>query len=257
MSGRQFRRFLSVVKDRPELKTVEPFRTVLSCDGAAIARLSLKDLEPIAEATHTGMTVEAFAAHVAEWVAKARHPRFGRRYTDLTYQPMHEVMAYLSSAGFSVYIVTGGGQDFVRVFAEETYGIPRDRVVGSVMATRFGHDETGAPTLTKIPSLTLNNDLAAKPEGIHMMIGRRPTIAVGNSLGDEAMLDFTTGGGGSGMGLLLLHDDATREYAYGPATGLPDSKIGSFPQSLYDEARERGWTVISMKNDWKRVFAFE
>jgi len=252
-----FDRLATVVDDRPELRTIEPFKTVLSRDWAAITALSLKDLEPIVESTHAGITVEAFGAAVAEWIAKARDPRFGRRYTELTYQPMHEVMAYLSSAGFSVYIVTGGGQDFVRVFAEETYGIPRDRVVGSVMATRFGHDATGAPTLTKIPTLTRNNDLAAKPEGIHMMIGRRPTIAFGNSLGDEAMLDFTTGGGGPAMGLLLLHDDEIREYAYGPATGLPDSKIGPFPQSLYDEARKRGWTVISMKNDWKRVFAFE
>ena len=199
---------------------------------------------------------QAFQAEVAEWIGQARDPRFGRPYTELTYQPMHEIMAYLGAAGFAVYIVTGGGQDFVRVFAEETYGIARNRVIGSVMATRFGHDASGLPVLTKIPALTLNNDLAAKPEGIHMMIGRRPTIAFGNSAGDEHMLDYATGGG-AGMGLLLLHDDAVREYAYGPATGLPDSGIGSFPQALYDRAMAQGWTVISMRNDWNRIFAFE
>jgi phosphoserine phosphatase len=251
-----FDRLATIVKDRPELNATEPFKTVLSRDMAAIKKLTLKDLEPIAAVTHAGMTVDAFHADVAEWISQAHHPRFGRRYTELTYQPMHEVMAYLSAAGFAVYIVTGGGQDFVRVFAEETYGVARNRVVGSVMATRFGHDAAGLPVLTKIPALTLNNDLAAKPEGIHMMIGRRPIIAFGNSAGDEPMLDYTTGGG-AGMGLLLLHDDEVREYAYGPANGLPQSGIGSFPQALYDRARAQGWTVISMKNDWNRVFAFE
>jgi phosphoserine phosphatase len=249
-------RLAVVAKQRPELNTVEPFKSVLSGDRAAIKGLTMKDLEPIAEATHSGMTVDAFYADVAEWVGRARHPRFGRHYTELTYQPMHEVMAYLSLAGFALYIVTGGGQDFVRVFAEETYGIARNRVVGSVLATRFGHDAAGLPVLTKIPALTLNNDLAAKPEGIHMMIGRRPIIAFGNSAGDEAMLEYAAGGG-AGMGLLLLHDDAVREYAYGPANGLPQSGIGAFPQALYDRAMTQGWTVISMKDDWNRVFAFE
>ena len=251
-----FERLAVIAKHRPELNTTEPFKSVLSRDMAAIKQLSMEDLEPIAAITHSGMTVDAFHADVAEWIGQARHPRFGRHYTELTYQPMHEVMAYLSAAGFAVYIVTGGGQDFVRVFAEETYGIARNHVVGSVMATRFAHDAAGLPVLTKIPDLTLNNDLAAKPEGIHMMIGRRPIIAFGNSAGDEPMLDYTTGGG-AGMGLLLLHDDEVREYSYGPANGLPQSGIGSFSQVLYDRARAQGWTVISMKHDWNRVFAFE
>lgn len=251
-----FERLAILAKYRPELATSEPFKSVLSRDMAAIKQFTMKDLEPIAAITHSGMTVDAFQADVAEWIGQARHPRFGRPYTELTYQPMHEVMAYLNAAGFAVYIVTGGGQDFVRVFAEETYGVPRDRVVGSVMATRFGHDAAGLPVLTKIPALTLNNDLATKPEGIHMMIGRRPVIAFGNSAGDEPMLDYATGGG-TGLGLLLLHDDEIREYAYGPANGLPPSGIGSFPQALYDRAEAQGWTVISMKHDWNRVFAFE
>ena len=251
-----FERLASIAKHRPELNTTEPFKSVLTRDMAALKQLTLKDLEQVAAITHSGMTVDEFHAYVAEWIAQARHPRFGRHYTELTYRPMHEVMAYLRAAGFTIYIVTGGGQDFVRVFAEETYGIARNRVVGSVMATRFGRDAAGLPILTKIPALTLNNDLAAKPEGIHMMIGRRPTIAFGNSAGDEAMLDYTTGGG-TGMGLLLLHDDEVREYAYGPANGLPQSGIGRFPQALYDRARAQGWTVISMKQDWNHVFAFE
>ncbi len=252
-----FDRLAALAESNPELNEVEPFKSVLSRDQVAIGAFTLKELEPIAAATHTNITVEAFRAHVAEWIARARHPIFGRRYTELTYQPMHELMAYLRSAGFAIYIVTGGGQDFVRVFAEETYGVSRDRVVGSILAARFGHDTSGRPILTKIANLVLINDVASKPEGIHMMIGRRPTIAFGNSGGDQPMLDFTTGGGGHAMGLLLLHDDTVREYAYGPALGLPDSKVGTFTQALYDEAQERGWTVVSMKNDWKRVFAFE
>ena len=252
-----FDRLAAIAETKPELKEVEPFKSVLARDWVAISSFTLKELEPIAAATHTGVTVEAFRAYVAEWLARATHPRFGRRYTELTYQPMHELMAYLRSAGFAVYIVTGGGQDFVRVFAEETYGVSRDRVVGSVLATRFGQDASGRPILTKIANLVLNNDVASKPEGIHMMIGRRPTIAFGNSGGDQPMLHYTTGGDGPAMGLLLLHDDSVREYAYGPALGLPESKVGSFTQALYDEALERGWTVVSMKNDWKRVFAFE
>jgi hypothetical protein len=255
-----FERLAVIAKQRPELNTTEPFKSVLSRDMAAIKQFTMKDLEPIAAITHSGMT-DAFQADVAEWIGRARHPRFGRPYTELTYQPMHEVMAYVNAAGFAVYIVIGGGQDFVRVFAKETYGIARNRVVGSIMATRFGHDAAGRPVLTKIPALTLNNDLAAKPEGIHMMIGRRPVITFGNSAGDESMLDYATGGG---MGLLLLlllllllHDDEVREYAYGPANGLPPSGIGSFPQALYDRAKVQGWTVISMKHDWNRIFAFE
>jgi hypothetical protein len=170
---------------------------------------------------------------------------------------MQEVLRYLRANGFKTYIVTGGGQDFVRVFAEQTYGIPPEQVVGSVGETKYGYDRNGKPMLTKEPKLLLNNNLGGKPEGIHLMIGRRPYAAFGNSTGDRQMLEYTKAGDGSRLAMIVLHDDAEREYAYGPAQGLPDTKVGTFTQALYDEATKNGWTVISMKKDWKRIFAFE
>jgi hypothetical protein len=170
---------------------------------------------------------------------------------------MQEVLRYLRANGFKTYIVTGGGQDFVRVYAEQTYGIPPEQVVGTMGGTRYGYDKEGKPFLTKEPKLLLNDNNAGKPEGIHLMIGRRPHAAFGNSPGDQQMLEYTKAGDGARLAMLVLHDDATREYAYGPAQGLPDSKVGTFTQALYDKAKNNGWTVISMKNDWKRIFAFE
>jgi hypothetical protein len=168
-----------------------------------------------------------------------------------------EVMRYPRANGYKTYIVTGGGQDFVRVYAESAYGIPPEQVVGTAGGTTYGYGNDGKPMLTKEPKLLLNDDHAGKPEGIHLMIGRRPYVAFGNSTGDRQMLEYTQAGDGTRLMMLVLHDDAEREYAYGPATGLPDSKVGTFTQALYDEAKERGWGVISMKNDWKRIFAFE
>ena len=166
-------------------------------------------------------------------------------------------MQYLRANGFKTYIVTGGGQDFVRVYSERVYGIPPEQVVGAMAATQFGYDKNGQPMLTKEPKLLLNDDFAGKPEGIHLMIGRRPYAAFGNSPGDQQMLEYVKAGDGARLAVLVLHDDAEREYAYGPAQGLPDTKVGAFTQALYDEAKKNGWTVISMKNDWKRIFAFE
>jgi hypothetical protein len=143
------------------------------------------------------------------------------------------------------------------VYSEAVYGIPPEQVVGSAGTTKFGYNKDGKPVLTKEPKLLLNDDKAGKPEGIHLMIGRRPYAAVGNSAGDREMLEYTQAGGGARLEMLVLHDDAKREYAYGPATGLPATKIGTFPQALYDEAKARGWNIISMKNDWKRIFSFE
>jgi len=246
-----------MAEEKPELKEVEPFKTVLSGDRAAMATLSIKDLEKIAAATLTGMSVEEFQADVKKWLAKAKDPRWKRPYTKLTYQPMQEVLKYLRTNGYKTYIVTGGGQDFVRLYAEQTYGIPPEQVVGTAGGTKYGYDKDGKPMLTKEPKLLLNDDHAGKPEGIHLMIGRRPYAAFGNSTGDQQMLEYTKAGSGPRLGMLVLHDDAKREYAYGPAQGLPNTKIGSFTQKLYDESTNKGWTVISMKNDWKRVFAFE
>lgn len=246
-----------LVKAKPELAKVEPFKTVMSGDRQAIARLSMQDLEKILAATLTGMSVEAFKAEAAKWLDMARDPRWRRPYTELTYLPMLEVLKYLRANQFKTYIVTGGGQDFVRVYAERVYGVPPEQVVGTAGATKFGYGKDGKPLLTKEPKLLLNDDKAGKPEGIHFMIGRRPVAAFGNSTGDREMLEYTRGGSGARLAMIVLHDDAAREYAYGPAQGLPDSKVGTFTQALYDEAKKNAWTVISMKTDWKRIFAWD
>jgi phosphoglycolate phosphatase-like HAD superfamily hydrolase len=249
----------AVVAKRPELKNVEPFKTVLSGNREAMAKLSLRDLEKILAATLTGMSVEEFNAEAKKWLDTAKHPRWNRPYTELVYQPMLEVLRYLRDNAYKTYIVTGGGQDFVRVYAEKVYGIPPEQVVGTAGGTKYGYGKDGKPFLTKDAKLLLNDNNAGKPEGIHLMIGRRPYAAFGNSTGDRQMLEYTGAGAGAGarLKMLVLHDDATREYAYGPAQGLPDAKVGAFTSALYDEAKRNGWTVISMKNDWKRIFAFE
>ncbi len=247
----------AVVAKKPELKDVAPFKTVLSGDREAIAKLSLRDLEEILAATLTGMSVEEFEIEAKKWLETAKHPRWKRPYTELVYQPMLEVLQLLRNNGYKTYIVTGGGQDFVRIYAQQVYGIPPEQVVGSAGATKYGYDKDGKPFLTKEPKLLLNDNNAGKPEGIHLMIGRRPYAAFGNSTGDREMLEWTGAGTGARLKMLVLHDDENREYAYGPAQGLPDTKVGTFTQALYDEAKKDGWTVISMKNDWKRVFPFE
>jgi phosphoglycolate phosphatase-like HAD superfamily hydrolase len=250
-------RVSAVVADRPGLKNVEPFKTVLSGNQEAIAKLSMRDLEKILAATLTGMSVEEFNAEAKKWLETAKHPRWNRPYTELAYQPMLEVLRYLRHNEYKTYIVTGGGQDFVRVYAQQVYGIPPEQVVGTAGGTKYGHGKDGRPFLTKEPTLLLNDNNAGKPEAIHLMIGRRPYAAFGNSTGDREMLEWTGAGSGARLKMLLLHDDATREYAYGPAQGLPDTKVGTFTSALYDEAKKNGWTVISMRNDWKRVFPFD
>jgi phosphoglycolate phosphatase-like HAD superfamily hydrolase len=250
-------RVSAVVEQKPELKTIEPFKTVLSGNREAIAKLSLHDLEAILVATLTGMSVDTFEAEANKWLTTAKHPRWNRLYTELVYQPMLDVQQYLRVNGYRTYIVTGGGQDFVRVYAQRVYGIPPEQVVGTMGGTKFGYDKNGKPFLTKEPKLLLNDDNAGKPEGIHLMIGRRPHAAFGNSDGDREMLEYTGSGDGARLMMLVLHDDAQREYAYGPARGLPDTKMGTFSQALDAEARKNGWTVISMKSDWKRIFSFD
>jgi phosphoserine phosphatase len=247
----------AVVAKRPELKNVEPFKTVLSGNREAMAKLSMQDLEKILAATLTGMTVDQFQGEVRKWLATAKDPRWHRPYTGLVYQPMLEVLKYLRANGYKTYIVTGGGQDFVRVYAQKVYGIPPEQVVGTAGATKYGHDKSGKPILTKEPKLLLNDDKAGKPEGIHLMIGRRPHAAFGNSTGDRQMLEYTGAGSGARLMMLVLHDDAKREYAYGPAQGLPDTRVGTFTKALYDEAKKNGWIVISMKRDWKKIFTWE
>ncbi len=247
----------AVVAKKPELKNVEPFKTVLSGNREAMAKLSMRDLEKILVATLTGMPVDEFNAEANKWLETARDSRWKRPYTELVYQPMLEVLRFLRTNGFKTYIVTGGGQDFVRLYSERVYGIPPEQVVGTAGATKFSYAKDGKPFLTKEPKLLLNDNDAGKAEGIHLMIGRRPYAAFGNSTGDRQMLEWTGAGAGARLKMLVLHDDATREYAYGPAAGLPATKIGAFTPALYDEAKKNGWTVISMKNDWKRIFPFD
>ncbi|MGE5215207.1 MAG: HAD family hydrolase [Nitrospirota bacterium] len=252
-----FERVPALVKQKPELKNKEPFKTVLSGNREAMAKLSTNQLVEILAATLSGMSVDEFRAEAKKWLGEAKDARWKRPYTELTYQPMQELLRYLRTNGYKTYIVTGGGQDFVRVYASQTYGIPPEEVVGTAGETKFGYDKNGKPFLTKEPKLLLNDNGTGKPEGIYLMIGRRPFAAFGNSTGDRQMLEYTKAGDRARLAMLVLHDDAEREYAYGPAQALPDTKIGTFTQALYDEAKKDGWTVISMKNDWKVIFPFE
>lgn len=249
-----FDRVAAVAAEKPELKDKEPFKAILTRDRAAMEKFTLQDLEKIIAVTHSGMTVEQFKAIVDEWLAKAEHPRFKKPYTEMTYQPMLEVLRYMRANGFTTYIVTGGGQEFVRAFSEETYGIPPQQVMGSAGKVKYEIDKDGRSVLVKVPEVLLIDDKAGKPEGINLMIGRRPIAAFGNSTGDQQMLEYTQGEKTANSArptlmVLVHHDDADREYAYGR-----DSRIGSFPQALEDEAVKRKWVVVSMKNDWNRVF---
>jgi hypothetical protein len=245
-------RVVALAPTHPEWKAQEPFKTILSRDRAAMAKFTIQDIEKIVAVTHSGMTVEAFAGIVKEWVAGAKHPRFKRPYTELVYQPMLEVMQYLRANGYRTYIVTGGGQEFVRAIAEPVYGVPPEQVIGSAGQTKYGYGKDGNSMLVKVPKVLLIDDKAGKPEAINFFIGRRPYAAFGNSTGDQQMLEWTQAGDGARLMVLVHHDDATREYAYGPT-----SKVGTFSDALMAEAKKQSWVVISMKNDWKRIFAFE
>jgi phosphoserine phosphatase len=247
-------RVVALAPEHPEWKTTEPFKTVLSGDKAAMAKLTLRDLEEIVFATHAGMSVEAFAAIAKEWTAKAKNPRWDRLYIEMVYQPMEEVLSLLRANGFRTYIVTGGGQAFVRAYAAQVYGVGPAQVIGSTLETGYKYDAKGQGELIREPKLDLNNNNSGKAEDIYLFTGLRPQAAFGNSTGDREMLEWTTAGGGKRLGMLVLHDDPGREYAYGPARGLPDTKVGTFPEALADEAGKRGWVVISMKDDWKTIF---
>ena len=242
---------LIAAKD-PKLKDLEPFKTVLSGDSAAIEKLGIPELLKVVALTHSGTTVEVFQKTAHEWLTTAQHPRFKHLYTELVYQPMVEVMQYLRANSYKTFIVTGGGQDFVRTYAERAYGVPRDQVVGSAGGITFSYDESGKAILTKDPKLLWIDDKTAKPVDIQLMIGRRPVMAFGNADGDQAMLEYTEAGEGARFMMLVHHDDATREYAYGA-----ESKLSPFSDALMARAKRGRWTVISMKNDWKRIFAWQ
>jgi hypothetical protein len=227
---------------------------VIGADKSAIASFAKAQWEKIIVATHTGVSVSDFNAAAKAWITNAKDRRWQRPYTDLIYLPMLEVMSYLRANGYRTYIVTGGTQAFVRAYAEKAYGIPPQDIIGTAVGTQF-NGANGRMTLA--PKLVLNDNFSGKAEDIYLFTGRAPKIAFGNTEGDAAMLEYTQAGGGATAMLLVLHDDAAREFAYGPAGGLPDSKIGAFSQALYDKAKASGWHVISMKTDWKRIFSWQ
>jgi phosphoglycolate phosphatase-like HAD superfamily hydrolase len=247
-----FDRIVALAAQHPEWKNQEPFKSLIAKNKAAIAKFTLKDLEKIVMVTHTGMTVETFQALVKNWIEHAKNPRWNRPYTDLIYQPMLEVMNLFRTNGYQTYIVTGGGQDFVRVYANNVYGVPPEKVIGSAIDTKYSYDKQGNGELIKVPKLLLNNNMSGKPEDIYLFIGQHSKAAFGNSTGDQQMLEYTEASKGAHLMMLVHHDDAKREYAYGP-----QSKIGTFSDALMAEATKRGWHVISMKNDWKVIFPFE
>jgi phosphoglycolate phosphatase-like HAD superfamily hydrolase len=255
-------RLAEMAPKHPEWKAKEPFKSVLAGDREAMSKFTEGDWLQIVAVTHTGMSNEAFAGLVNAWITTAKAPRFDRLYSELVYQPMLEVMQYLRANGFRTYIVTGGGQEFVRVYSERVYGVPPEQVVGSSIATTYVNTN-GKPVLMREPKPFFIDDGPGKPIGINMFIGKRPYAAFGNSgsadlkSGDTQMLEWTQAGDGARLMMLVLHDDAKREYAYGPAAGLPNTSVGTFSEALLTEATKNAWVVISMKNDWKRVFAFD
>ncbi len=249
-------RVKALAPQHPEWKTKEPFASLLKGDmKTALAGGDHAILE-LFMATHTGMTTEEFERIVQDWLATAKHPKTGKLFTEMVYQPMLELLAYLRANGFKNFIVSGGGIEFMRPWTEQVYGIPPEQVIGSSVKTKF-ELRSGKPAIVRLPELNFNDDKGEKPVGINQHIGRRPIAAFGNSVGDQQMLEYTQGGNGVRFMLLVLHDDAAREFAYGPARGLPDVKLGAFTPALEEHAKKDGWTVVSMKDDWKTVFPAE
>jgi len=249
-------RIKALAPQHPEWKTKQPFKAALEGDQKALAAAGEKGLLELVMASHAGMSTTEFEAIVTDWFKTAQHPRFKQPYTELAYQPMLELLEYLRANGFKTYIVSGGGIEFMRPMTEAVYGIPPEQVIGSSIKTLYELKD-GKPVLMRLPEVNFIDDKTGKPVGINEFIGRRPVAAFGNSDGDRQMLEWTGAGGGARLMMLVIHDDAKREYAYGPANGLPGTKFGTFSQSLMDEANKKGWVVISMKDDWKQVFSFE
>jgi hypothetical protein len=244
-------RVKALAPQHPEWKKKDPFKKLLSTPKEAMVGVTERELMEIIMATHTGMTTAEFEQIVKEWLAAAKHPKFKRPYTECVYQPMLELLAYLRANGFKTFIVSGGGIEFMRPWTEKVYGIPPEQVVGSSIKTKFELRD-GQPVLVRLPEINFIDDKTGKPVGINEHIGRQPIAAFGNSDGDQQMLEWTQAGGGARLMMLVHHDDDAREFAYGA-----ESHIGTFSDALMAEARERKWTVISMKNDWKTIFAFE
>jgi phosphoglycolate phosphatase-like HAD superfamily hydrolase len=243
-------RIEALAPQHPEWKGREPFESILAGDLEKALSGGEHALLEIVAATHSGVTTEEFGGIVADWLATARHPKSGRRYDEMVYQPMVELLGYLRANGFRTYIVSGGGIEFMRVWAEKAYGIPPEQVIGSSGRTKFELRD-GVPVLVKLPEVFFVDDKEGKPIAIQHHIGRRPIAAFGNSDGDLQMLQWTASGEGARFALLVHHTDAEREWAYDRA-----SHIGRLDRAL-DEARAKGWTVVDMKRDWKRIFPFE
>jgi phosphoglycolate phosphatase-like HAD superfamily hydrolase len=243
-------RVRALAPQHPEWKDKEPFASVLKGDVRKALAGGEKAVVQMLAATHAGMTTTEFERIVKDWLATARHPKFGRPYTEVVYQPMLELLAYLRANGFKTFIVSGGGVEFMRAFAEPVYGIPPEQVIGSAGKQKLERRD-GKPVLVKLPALDFVDDKEGKPIGIQRAIGRRPIAAFGNSDGDLAMLQWTAAGDGTRFCLFVHHTDAQREWAYDRQSG-----IGRFDKGL-DEARAKGWTVVDMKRDWKVVFPFE
>ena len=244
-------RVKALAPKHPEWKTRQPFKAVLEGDLKALAASGEKGLAELVMATHTGMTTEEFARTVAEWLSEARHPRFKRPYTDLVFQPMLELLAYLRANGFKTFIVSGGTVEFMRVWAERVYGIPPEQVVGTTFLTQFEMGKDGKPALMREPKIEFIDDGPGKPVGINKFIGRRPVLAFGNSDGDHQMLQWTAAGGGARLMGLVHHTDAEREWAYDR-----ESHIGRLDKAL-DEATARHWVVVDMKQNWKVIYPFQ
>jgi phosphoserine phosphatase len=245
-----FDRIKSLAPQHPEWKDQEPFASVLKGDVKGALAGGEKSLIELAMATHAGMTTEKFDKIVTDWINTAKHPKTGKLYTEMVYQPMLEVLAYLRANGFKTFIVSGGGIEFMRPWAERVYGVPPEQVIGSSIKTKY-EVRDGQPVIVRLPELNFIDDKAGKPVGIQQHIGRRPIMAFGNSDGDLQMLEWTTSGEGPRFGLIVHHTDGAREFAYDRA-----SPIGKLERGL-DEAPKRGWSVVSMKDDWKTIFAGE
>jgi phosphoserine phosphatase len=243
-------RVKALASQHPEWKTQQPYKAVLENDLDALADSGEKGLLELVMATHAGMSTADFAQIVRDWLIAAHHPKTGRHYTEMVYQPMLELLGYLRDNGFKTFIVSGGGIEFMRPWVEQVYGIPPEQVVGSSIKTRFEiHD--GEPMLIRLPEINFIDDKAGKPIGINQHIGRRPIAAFGNSDGDLQMLQWTAAGDGKRLVMLVHHTDADREYAYDRK-----SHVGRLDKAL-DEAVRNDWTVVDMKNDWKVVYPFE
>jgi phosphoglycolate phosphatase-like HAD superfamily hydrolase len=241
-------RIKAMAPQHPEWKSQEPFRSVLAGDMQGLAASGEKGVAELMVATHSGMSTDAFTAVVLDWTAIARHPKYGRPYTELVYQPMLELLAYLRANGFKTFIVSGGGIEFMRPWTEKVYGIPPEQVVGSSGVTEFHMDANGRTELLKLPKVEFVDDGPGKPAGINRFIGRRPIFAFGNSDGDQQMLEWTTSGDGPRFAGIVHHTDAEREYAYDRS-----SSIGKLDKA-WDEGTAKGWTIVDMQKDWRAVF---